>query len=126
MEKKSTLVDPGTPGNPEQPATLQETLTSSLKQEIYELEVLNRHIQRENEALKQKNKLDNIIHENTMLHLVLWHKKNRKLKRKNKKLNRALINVKYRFLMRKPRMAVGAKKSKKRLDVLVEVFKQMQ
>jgi len=61
-----------------------------------------------------------------MPHLALWHKKNRKLKGKNKKLNRALINLKYRFLMRKPRMAVGAKQSEKRLDVLVEVSEQMQ
>jgi len=61
-----------------------------------------------------------------MLHLGLWRKKNKKLKRKNKKLNRALINLKYRFLMRRPRMEVGAKKIKKRLDVLVEVLEQMQ
>ena len=56
-----------------------------------------------------------------MLHLGLWHKKNIKLKRKNRKLSRALINLKYRFLMRKPRMEVAAKRSKKRLDVLAEV-----
>ena len=57
-----------------------------------------------------------------MLHLGLWYKKNRKMKRKNKKLSRTLINLKYRFLMRKPRMAVSAKKSKKRkLDVLAKV-----
>jgi len=62
-----------------------------------------------------------------MLHLGLWYKKNRKLKGKNKKLNRTLINLKYRFLMRKPRMEVSAKKSKKRkLDVLAKVSKQMQ
>lgn len=48
LEKKSTSMDLGTSSNPEQPPTSQETLTSSLKQEIYELEVLNRHIQREN------------------------------------------------------------------------------
>lgn len=61
-----------------------------------------------------------------MLQLGLWNKKNKKLKKKNNKLNRALINLKYRFLMRKPRMAVGAKKSKKRkLDVLAEVSTQV-
>ena len=54
-------------------------------------------------------------------------KKNRKMKRKNKKLNGTLINLKYRFLMRKPRMEVSAKKSKKRkLDVLAKVSEQMQ
>lgn len=121
MEQNNTSVYQGTSSNSEQLATSQETLTSSLKQEIYELEVLNRYIQKENEALKEQNKLDKIIHDNTMLHLGLWHKKNRKFKRKNKNLNRALINLKYRFLMRKPRMAVAVKKSKKRLDVLYEV-----
>lgn len=118
-------MDQGTSSNPEQPARSQETLTSSLKQEIYELEVLNRHIQRENEALKEKNNLDKIIHDNTMPHLGLWHKNNMKLKRKTKKLKRALINLKYRFVMKKPRMVVVAKKSKKRLDVLVEVLEKM-
>lgn len=53
LEKKSTSVDPRTSANPEQPTTSQETLTRSLKWEIYELKVLNRHIQRENEALKE-------------------------------------------------------------------------
>ena len=60
-----------------------------------------------------------------MLHLGLWHKKNKKLKRKNRKLNQALINLEYRFLMRKPRMVVARKRSKKRLDFLVEVSDQM-
>jgi len=126
LEKNNTSVDPRTLANPEQPATSQETLTSSLKTEIYELEVSNRHIQRENEALKEHNMLDKIIHDNTMLHLGLWHKKNRKLKRKNKNLNRALINLKYRFFMRKPMMEICVKKSKKRkLAVLAEVSEQM-
>lgn len=44
LEKNSTLVDPGTSTNPAQPATPQEILISSLKQEIYELEIMNRHI----------------------------------------------------------------------------------
>jgi len=77
--------------------------------------------------LREQNKLDRAIHDNTMLHLVLWYKKNRKLKRKNKKLSRTLINLKYKLLMRKPRMVVSAKRNKKRkLDVLVEVSEQMQ
>lgn len=62
-----------------------------------------------------------------MLHFGLWDKKNRKLKKKNKKMNKALISLKYIFLMRKPRMAVGAKRSKKRkLDVLAKVSEKMQ
>jgi len=48
------------------------------------------------------------------------------LKKKNRKLSRALINLKFRFLMRKPRMAGAEKRSKKRLDVLNEILKQMQ
>ena len=48
----------------------------SLKQEVFELEVLNRHIKQENEALKEQSKVDKIIHDNTMLHLGLWQKKN--------------------------------------------------
>ena len=84
------------------------------------------HIQKENETLREQNKLDRVTHDNTMLHFGLWHKKNKKLKRKNKKLNKALINLKYRFFRRKPRMTVNAKKSKKRLDVLAEVLEKMQ
>ena len=43
----------------------------TLKQEVFELEVLNRHIKQENEALKEHIKVDKIIHDNTMLHLGL-------------------------------------------------------
>lgn len=96
-----------------------------MKQEIYELKFLNRHIQKENETLKEQNKLDKIIHDNTMLHLGLWHKKNRKLKKKNRRLSRALINFKYKFLMMKPKMTVTSRKKKKRLDILAEVSEQM-
>jgi len=100
-------------------------LIQSLKQEVYELEVLNRHIQRENETLKEQNKLDKVIHDNTMLHLGLWHNKNRKSKKKNRRLSRALINLKYRFLIMKPRMTVTPRKKKERLDVLAKVSEQM-
>lgn len=54
------------------PHTTQEAQVQSLKQEVFELEVLNKHIKQENEALKEKIKLDKIIHDNTMLHLGLW------------------------------------------------------
>ena len=60
-----------------------------------------------------------------MLHLGLWHKKNRKLKKKNRRLSRALINLKYGCLMMKPRMTVTTRKKKKKLDVLAEVSEQM-
>jgi len=127
LEKKSASMDPKSSANPELPINPQEPLTDSLKQEIYELEILNRHIKKENETLKEQSKLDKAIHDNTILHLDLWYKKNRNLKRKNRDLNKTIINLKYRLLMKKPRMAVISKRSKRRmLDVLVEVSKQMQ
>ena len=69
--------------------------------------------------------MDKIIHDNTMLHLGLWQKKNRKLKKKSKRLSRALINLKFKCLMRKPRMTVVPRKKKRRLDVLAEVSEHM-
>ena len=97
----------------------------SLKQEVFELEVLNRHIKQENEALKEQSKVDKIVHDNTMLHLGLWKKKNRKLKRKCKKLSRALINLKFRCLVRKPRTILAARRKRRRLDVLAEASEHM-
>jgi len=121
LEKRSASM------NPEPSVNIQEPLIDGLKQEIYELEILNRHIKQENETLKEQNKSDNAIHNNTILHLGLWYKKNRELKRKNKILNRAVINLKYKLLMRKPRMTVTSKKNKRRkLDVLAEVSEKIQ
>ena len=112
--------------NPEPSVNPQEPLVDALKQDIYELEILNRHIKQNNETLKEKNKLDKAIHDNSILHLGLWYKKNRKLKKKNKLLNRAVINLKYKLLMRRPKMIVTSKKNKRRkLDVLAEVSEQM-
>lgn len=121
LEKMAT--DPGTSST--QHNTTQESQIQSLKQEVFELEVLNRHIKRENRTLKEQGRLDKIIHENTMLHLGLWQKKNRKLNKKNRRLSRALINLKFRCLMRKPRMVVVPRKKKRRLDVLAEVSEHM-
>jgi len=97
----------------------------SLKQEVFELEVLNRHIKQENEALKEQSKVDKMVHDNTMLHLGLWQKKNRKLKGKCKKLSRALINLKFRCLVKKPRTILAARRKKRRLDVLAEASEHM-
>jgi len=120
-------MDPSSSANPEQLVNPQEPLTNSLKQEIYELEILNRHIRKENEALKEQIKLDKVIHDNTIVHLGIWYKKNRKLKRKNRNLNKIVINPEYRLPMKKPRMVVTAKRNKKRkLDVLAHVSEQMQ
>ena len=67
---EKTATDQGTSST--QPNTAQEVLIQSLKQEVFELEVLNRDIKRENEILKEQSRLDKIIHDNTMLHLGLW------------------------------------------------------
>ena len=69
--------------------------------------------------------MNKIIHDNTMLHLGLWQKKNRKLKKKNRRLSRALINLKFKCLMRKSRMTVVPRKKKIGLDVLAEVLEHM-
>jgi len=97
----------------------------SLKQEVFELEVLNRHIKQENEALKEQSKVEKIVHDNTMLHLGLWQKKNRKLKKKCKKLSRALINLKFRCLVKKPRTILASRRKRRRLDVLAEASEHM-
>lgn len=73
LEKKHASMDPESSVNP------QEPLIDSLKQEIYALEILNRHIKKENETLREQSKLDKAIHDNTILHLGLWYKKNTKL-----------------------------------------------
>lgn len=89
------------------------------------MEVLNRHIKQENEALKEQRKLDKIIHDNTMLHLGLWQKKNRKLKKKCRKLSREFMSLKFRCLMRKPRMVVVPRKRGRGLDVLEKASEHM-
>ena len=84
------------------------------------------HIKQENEILKEQNKLDKSMHDNTTLHLGLLHKENRKLKKKNKKLNRTIINLKFKLLMKNTRMKLTSKRNIRiRLDVLVEVSKHM-
>ena len=108
-----------------QPHTTQEDLVQSLRHEVFELEVLNKHIKNENEALKEQSKLDKIIHDNTMLHLGLWQKKNKKLKKKCHKFSRALINIKFRCLMKKPKMLATPRKKRRGLDVLAEVSRHM-
>ena len=61
--------------NLEQPVNPQEPLIDVFKPDIYELEISNRHIKQENETLKEQNKFDKAIHDNTTLQLGLWHKK---------------------------------------------------
>jgi len=120
---EKTSKDQGTSST--QPNTTQEALIQSLKHEVFELEVLNRHIKRENETFKEQSRLDKIIHDNTMFHLGLRQNKNRKLKKKTRRLSIVLINLKFKCLMRKPRITVVPRKKKRRLDVLVEVSEHM-
>ena len=98
-----------------------------LRQEIFELETLNRHIKHDHEALELRNQIEKTINDNTLLHLGLWFKKNKNLNNKNKNINRQIINLNYNLLMRKPRMVVTKRKEKKlNLDVLAEVSGKMK
>ena len=85
---------------------------------------MNRHIIQENETLKEQAKVDKMVHNNTMLHLGLWQRQNRKLKKKCKKLNRALVNLRFKCLVRKPRVNVAIQRRGRRLDVLAEASQQ--
>ena len=65
---------------------------------------------------------------NTTLSLQMekLYKASEKLKKKNKKLSRALINLRFKLVIRKPRMPLHTKKGRKRkLDVLVEFLEYM-
>lgn len=68
LENKSASMDPESSVHPEPSVNPQEPQIDSLKQEIYELEILNRHIKKENETLQEQIKLDKAIHDNTILH----------------------------------------------------------
>ena len=57
----------------------QEPLIENLKQDKYELEILNRHIKNENEILKEQVKLKNTMNDNSTLQLEILHKENMKL-----------------------------------------------
>lgn len=86
-----------------------------LKQEIFDLETLNRYINIENQMLKAQNGIQIAKSDNLILHLSPWYKNNKKLKKENKAMKREIINLKYKILIRKPRMAVTAKKKKKKV-----------
>jgi len=89
-------------------------------------EMVNRHIIQENKTLKEQAKVDKMVHNNTMLHLGLWQRQNIKLKKKCKKLNRALVNLRFRCLVRKPRVNVAIQRRRRRLDVLAEASQQAE
>ena len=55
------------------------------------------------------------------------YKASEKLKKKNKKLTRALTNLRFKLVIRKPRRPLIANQSRRRgLDVLVEVSEFME
>lgn len=97
----------------------------SLKQEIFEIEVLNRHIIQENEKLKERGNVDKMVHDNTMLHMGLLQKENKKLRKKCKRLDRDLINLRFRCLMKRPRVDISIRRKRRRLDVLAEASQQV-
>lgn len=77
------------------------------------METLNRYLKTENQTLKAQNGTQISKSDNDILHLSLWYKKNKKLKKENKSMKREISNLKYKILTRKPRTAVIAKKKKK-------------
>ena len=60
-----------------------------------------------------------------MLHLGLWHKKKKKLKKKCKKISREPVNLKFGCWMKKARMLATPRKRGRGLDVLVEASEHM-
>ena len=102
-----------------------EQQVHSLKQEIFEIEVLNRHIIQENEKLKEQSKVDKMIQDNTMLHMGLLQKENKKFKKRCRRLNRDLINLRFRCLMKRSRIDISTRRKRRRLDVLAEASQQV-
>ena len=93
-----------------------------LRRDKYELEVLNRHIKNENEILREQVKLKGDMNTTLSLQMKKLHKASEKLKKKNKKLSRALINLRFNLIIRKPKRPLIVRKSKIRaLYFLAEV-----
>ena len=66
------------------------------------------------------------MNSNLSLQMKNLYKANEKLKKKNKKLSRALTNLRFKLIIRKPRRPLTVRKSRKRgLDVLAEVSEYM-
>lgn len=105
----------------------EHPIINTLKQEIYDLETLNKKLKQGPETLKVHNEIQRTKNDNILLHLGLWYDKNKKLKEKKKSLKRKVINLKNKIMMKKPRMAVTKKKAKKtNIDVLAQVSEGVQ
>lgn len=98
-----------------------------LRRDRYELEVLNRHIKTENDILREQVKLKTDMNSTLALQMDKVEKANEKLKRRNKKLIRALTNLRFKLLIRKPRRPLTTRQRRRRgLDVLAEVSEFME
>lgn len=77
--------------------------------------------------MKAQNEIQKMQNDNILLHLGMWHKKNKKLNAHNKFLKRKIMGLKHKILMRKPRMTTAAKESRRsNLDVLAQVYEAVQ
>ena len=98
-----------------------------LRRDKYELELLNRHIKNENDILREQVKLKSDMNSTLSLQMKKLHKASERLKKKNKKLSRALTNLRFKLVIRKPRRPLNVRKSRRRgLDVLAEVSEYME
>ena len=98
-----------------------------LRRDKYELEVLNRHIRTENDILREQVKLKTNMNSTLSLQMDKVEKANEKLKKRNKKLMRALTNLRFKLVIRKPRRTLTSRQRRRRgLDVLVEVSEFME
>ena len=112
--------------NRERTPSPQESSIEVLRKDKYELEVLNRHIKNENEILREQVKLKSNMNTTLSLQMEKLYKASEKLEKKNKKLSRALINLRLKLVIRKPRMPLNIKKiRKKKLYVVAEVSEYM-
>ena len=98
-----------------------------LRRDRYELEVINRHIRTENDILREQVKLKTSMNSTMSLQMDKVEKANEKLKKRNKNLIRALTNLRFKLVIRKPRRPLTTRQSRRRgLDVLAEVSEFME
>jgi len=83
-----------------------------MKKDIYELEVLNKHLVQEREVAKVKNEIFKTQNEKILLNLCHWYKTNKKIKVQNKFLRNTMRGLQRRSLLKKPRIMFGIKNKK--------------
>ena len=57
--------------------------------------------------------------------MSMWQKKHSRLKKRCRRLNRALINLKFRCMFKRPKVNVSTQRKRRRLDVLAKASQQM-